>query len=117
MQDETLPVSWVATVTPDQLNFVYTATFLCLENAKFFFPLKFSFLMTWCLLLLLLTAEFDLLEPVVACIFVFTCLSIYYYVYAYRHTCVTPLGLRGLTQRRWIGLARRSLVDLYLVSA
>lgn len=27
--------------------------------------------MTWCLLLLLLTAEFDLLEPVVACIFVY----------------------------------------------
>lgn len=35
--------------------------------------------MTWCLLLLLLTAEFDLLEPVVACIFVY-----FIYVDTYR---------------------------------
>lgn len=51
-----------------------------------FFPLKFFFvfcyfsffLMTPCLLLLLLTAEFDLLEPVVACIFVY-----YLYLFTY----------------------------------
>lgn len=29
--------SWVAALAPDQPNFVYTATFLCLGNAKFFF--------------------------------------------------------------------------------
>lgn len=111
MHDETCPISWAAAVTPDQLNFVYTATFLCLGNAKFFFfPLKFSFSITWCLLLLLLTAEFDLLEPVVACIFVFY-LFIYLpiYIYAYKHTYVTLVGLRGLTQQCWISLARRSL--------
>lgn len=34
--------------------------------------------MTPCLLLLLLTAEFDLLEPVVACIFVY-----YLYLFTY----------------------------------
>ena len=33
--------------------------------------------MTPCLLLLLLTAEFDLLEPVVACIFVYYCIYLY----------------------------------------
>lgn len=104
VEDETCPTSG-ATLTPDQPNFVYTATFLCLGNAKFFFfPLKFSFLITWCLLLLLLTAEFDLLEPVVACI------SVYFlFIHIYMHIClrIVPLiGLLGLTQQCWISLAR-----------
>jgi hypothetical protein len=37
------PLSWVAALTPDQPNFVYTATFLCLGNAKFFFSFKIVF--------------------------------------------------------------------------
>jgi hypothetical protein len=41
-----------------------------------------SFLITWCLLLLLLTAEFDLLEPIVACIFVY---YLFIYLYTYMH--------------------------------
>lgn len=110
IEEETHPVSWVTVLTPDQPNFVYTATFLCLGNAKFFFfPLKFSFLITWCLLLLLLTAEFDLLEPVVACIFVYY-LLIYLYTYTHINIRMLPLvGLLGLTQQRWISLARHSL--------
>lgn len=36
--------SRVAALAPDQPNFVYTATFLCLGNAKFFFFEIFFFL-------------------------------------------------------------------------
>lgn len=76
---------------------------------NFFFPLKFSFLITWCLLLLLLTAEFDLLEPVVACIFVYY-LFIYLYTYMHINIHMLPLvELLGLTQQCWISLARHSL--------
>lgn len=43
VEEETHPVSWVTALTPDQPNFVYTATFLCLGNAKFFFSFKIFF--------------------------------------------------------------------------
>lgn len=119
--------SRVAALAPDQPNFVYTATFLCLGNAKFFFfeiffflfsffsfyffPfffflfLFFIFLMTPCLLLLLLTAEFDLLEPVVACIFVYYCITI---SSVHRGIELLDVGLRGLSQQCWVSLARRN---------
>lgn len=55
------PVSWAAALTPDQPNFVYTATSLCLGNAKFF-PLKLS-LDYMVPLALAADGRFELLDP------------------------------------------------------
>lgn len=69
-EDQTRHGSRAATLTrTNQTSFILPLP--CVWETLNFFPLKILFLTTWCLLLLLLTAESDLLEPVVACIFVY----------------------------------------------
>lgn len=103
-EDQTRHVSRAGALTQtNQTSFILPLP--CVWEMLNFFSFKILFSMTWCLLLLLPTAELACWNPpwpVSLCILLRRYVQIGTCVHAY----VTLAGLLGLTQRRWISLAR-----------
>lgn len=103
-EDQTRHVSRAVALTQtNQTSFILPLP--CVWEMLNFFSFKILFSMTWCLLLLLPTAELACWNPpwpVSLCILLRRYVQIGTCVHAY----VTLAGLLGLTQRRWISLAR-----------